>query len=162
MGPAAAANSCEAGEQGGSRSAQARGARRSQLRLRKARQADQWHPTRYAAPAPPGRHVVTRQAKGNAAFSAGGFEEAVKYFSDAIELDPTNHVLFSNRSAAQVEHAAARHGRLRALACAQFGPLTALTSREHPWMGARLRGDGKGQGTAATAQARALCSHTPG
>lgn len=40
------------------------------------------------------------KAKGNAAFSAGRFEEAVTHFSDAIKIDDTNHVLFSNRSAA--------------------------------------------------------------
>ena len=40
------------------------------------------------------------QAKGNAAFSAGRFPEAAEHFSAAIALDPSNHVLFSNRSAA--------------------------------------------------------------
>ncbi|GFH17098.1 uncharacterized protein HaLaN_13654, partial [Haematococcus lacustris] len=40
------------------------------------------------------------KAKGNAAFSAGQYEEAIDFFSQAIELDPKNHVLFSNRSAA--------------------------------------------------------------
>ncbi|XP_072989022.1 hsp70-Hsp90 organizing protein-like [Typha latifolia] len=40
------------------------------------------------------------KAKGNAAFSAGRFDEAVGHFSDAIALAPANHVLFSNRSAA--------------------------------------------------------------
>ncbi|KAK3144127.1 hypothetical protein QOZ80_4AG0309120 [Eleusine coracana subsp. coracana] len=40
------------------------------------------------------------KAKGNAAFAAGRFEEAVKHFSDAIALAPDNHVLHSNRSAA--------------------------------------------------------------
>ena len=42
------------------------------------------------------------QAKGNAAFSAGSFEEAIEYFSKGIEADGSNHVLYSNRSAAQV------------------------------------------------------------
>lgn len=40
------------------------------------------------------------QAKGNAAFSAGKFDEAVTHFTDAIAVDPQNHVLYSNRSAA--------------------------------------------------------------
>ena len=40
------------------------------------------------------------KAKGNAAFSAGRYEEAARHFSDAIALAPGNHVLYSNRSAA--------------------------------------------------------------
>ncbi|XP_051114985.1 hsp70-Hsp90 organizing protein 3 [Andrographis paniculata] len=40
------------------------------------------------------------KAKGNAAFSAGNFNDAVLHFTDAINLAPTNHVLYSNRSAA--------------------------------------------------------------
>lgn len=42
------------------------------------------------------------QAKGNASFSSGDFEEAIKFFTEAIDLDSSNHVLYSNRSAAKV------------------------------------------------------------
>ncbi|CAA0194845.1 Tetratricopeptide repeat [Arabidopsis suecica] len=40
------------------------------------------------------------KAKGNAAFSSGDFTTAINHFTEAIALAPTNHVLFSNRSAA--------------------------------------------------------------
>lgn len=39
------------------------------------------------------------KAQGNAAFAAKDFEKAIYYFSKAIEAAPTNHVLYSNRSA---------------------------------------------------------------
>lgn len=38
--------------------------------------------------------------QGNKAFSAGDFPLAVTLFTQAIELAPTNHVLYSNRSGA--------------------------------------------------------------
>lgn len=40
------------------------------------------------------------KAKGNAAFSSGNYTDAIRHFTDAINLAPTNHVLYSNRSAA--------------------------------------------------------------
>ncbi len=42
------------------------------------------------------------QAQGNKAFQAGQFEEAIKHFTAAINLEPSNHVLYSNRSASHV------------------------------------------------------------
>eukprot|EP01016_Furgasonia_blochmanni_P014917 TRINITY_DN1797_c0_g1_i3.p1 TRINITY_DN1797_c0_g1~~TRINITY_DN1797_c0_g1_i3.p1 ORF type:complete len:608 (+),score=221.37 TRINITY_DN1797_c0_g1_i3:156-1979(+) len=40
------------------------------------------------------------KTKGNAAFTAGNYEEAVEHFTKAIELNPNDHVFYSNRSGA--------------------------------------------------------------
>ncbi|KAI8812832.1 hypothetical protein BJ742DRAFT_791957 [Cladochytrium replicatum] len=40
------------------------------------------------------------KALGNKAFSSGAYKTAIDYFTQAIEQDSTNHVLYSNRSAA--------------------------------------------------------------
>ncbi|XP_052170641.1 hsp70-Hsp90 organizing protein 3-like [Diospyros lotus] len=40
------------------------------------------------------------KARGNAAFAAGDYSTAIRHFTEAIDLAPTNHVLYSNRSAA--------------------------------------------------------------
>ena len=43
-------------------------------------------------------HATQYKEKGNACFKAGDFAGAVGAYSEAIALDPSNHVLYSNRS----------------------------------------------------------------
>jgi stress-induced-phosphoprotein 1 len=38
--------------------------------------------------------------RGNKAFAAKDYDSAIQFFSQAIAIDPKNHVLYSNRSAA--------------------------------------------------------------
>jgi stress-induced-phosphoprotein 1 len=44
--------------------------------------------------------ALQKKDLGNAALQQGDFNMAVKYYSEGIELDPRNHILYSNRSAA--------------------------------------------------------------
>ena len=39
----------------------------------------------------------------NAACQNGDFETAIKLYTEAISLDPNNHILYSNRSAAHIK-----------------------------------------------------------
>jgi tetratricopeptide (TPR) repeat protein len=45
--------------------------------------------------------VNTLKDQGNKAFAAKDYDKAVDLFTQAIALDPKNHVLWSNRSAAR-------------------------------------------------------------
>ena len=44
--------------------------------------------------------VEELKLKGNSAMQSENYDEAISYYTDAIRLDPSNHILFSNRSAA--------------------------------------------------------------
>lgn len=44
--------------------------------------------------------VDSVKAKGNACMASQDFEGAVNWYTKGIEMDPSNHVLYSNRSAA--------------------------------------------------------------
>lgn len=46
-------------------------------------------------------HFQVRQS--NAACQSGDFTTAVALYTDALALDPTNHILYSNRSAARLK-----------------------------------------------------------
>ena len=39
----------------------------------------------------------------NAACQSGDFEKAISLYTEAIKLDPANHILYSNRSAALIK-----------------------------------------------------------
>lgn len=40
------------------------------------------------------------KSKGNAALQAEKYDEAIDFYTQAINIDPSNHILYSNRSAA--------------------------------------------------------------
>ena len=49
------------------------------------------------------QQVEALKKKGNDAMQGGDFDGAVQFYSDAIDIDPNNHVLFSNRCAAYMK-----------------------------------------------------------
>ena len=66
--------------------------------------------------------VEDAKAAGNAAFKAGDNEEAVRCFSEASAEDPTNHVLYSNRSAANAKLGQYKDALLDANKCIDMKP----------------------------------------
>lgn len=62
------------------------------------------------------------KAKGNAALAEGKFAEAVEAYTEAIAIDATNHVFYSNRSAAYLSMGDAEHALEDAEACVKAKP----------------------------------------
>ena len=46
---------------------------------------------------------ATAKERGNKAFSSGDYEAAISAYTEAIAADSTDHVLYSNRSAANAK-----------------------------------------------------------
>ncbi|RLN96068.1 hypothetical protein BBJ28_00020849, partial [Nothophytophthora sp. Chile5] len=65
---------------------------------------------------------VEWKTKGNAALSAGNPKEAVECYTKAIELNPKDHVFYSNRSAAYLSLDDAEHALEDAESCIQTKP----------------------------------------
>jgi len=79
------------------------------------------------------------KAKGNAAFSAGNWLDAITSFSEAIECDPTDHVFFSNRSAAYLNSGSTTEALVDAKECVRLSPAWA---KGYSRLGAALWKDG--------------------
>ncbi|KAL7570066.1 hypothetical protein ACA910_017101 [Epithemia clementina (nom. ined.)] len=62
------------------------------------------------------------KAKGNAALQAGNTSEAIEFYTKAINADGTNHVYFSNRSAAYLKKGDANNALEDANACIGLNP----------------------------------------
>ncbi|CAG9463981.1 unnamed protein product [Pedinophyceae sp. YPF-701] len=92
------------------------------------------------------------KAKGNAAFSAGQHEEAIKWFSQAIDVAPSNHVLYSNRSASNAALKRWDDALADARKCTELNPTWA---KGFSRLGAALHGLGK-LADAAAAYAQGL------
>ena len=60
--------------------------------------------------------------QGNDAFQKGEFENAIRFYSQAIEIDPDNHILLSNRSAAYLKNDNKSKALYDAQKCVQVAP----------------------------------------
>lgn len=60
--------------------------------------------------------------KGNEAFQAGDVELAIRYFTQAIDIDPDNHIIYSNRSAAYMKADSKSKALYDAEKCVQLAP----------------------------------------
>mmetsp|Transcript_2032 Transcript_2032/g.3172 ORF Transcript_2032/g.3172 Transcript_2032/m.3172 type:complete len:580 (+) Transcript_2032:75-1814(+) len=80
------------------------------------------------------------KVKGNAAFSAKHYPEAIEFFTQAIAIDPSNHVLYSNRSAAEASLEDYEAAKASADKCVELKPEWA---KGYSRLGAALHGLGE-------------------
>ena len=59
---------------------------------------------------------------GNKQFNDGNFKKAIEFFNQAIDIDPNNHVLFSNRSAAHLSVGNGKEALSDANKCVELNP----------------------------------------
>ncbi len=59
---------------------------------------------------------------GNKFLQAGQFDEAINAYTEAINIDPTDHVFYSNRSAAYLSKGDASSARADAEKCVEISP----------------------------------------
>lgn len=64
----------------------------------------------------------TLKDKGNAAFQSGDYDKAISLYTEGIEHDPTNAVLFSNRSAAYLKEGLLDKAMRDAEMCIELDP----------------------------------------
>lgn len=60
--------------------------------------------------------------KGNAAFQANDIDGAIRYFSQALDLDPDNYIVYSNRSAAYMKADSKSKALKDAERCVELAP----------------------------------------
>eukprot|EP00931_Biecheleriopsis_adriatica_P021375 TRINITY_DN1398_c0_g1_i1.p1 TRINITY_DN1398_c0_g1~~TRINITY_DN1398_c0_g1_i1.p1 ORF type:complete len:813 (-),score=203.93 TRINITY_DN1398_c0_g1_i1:152-2554(-) len=84
--------------------------------------------------------AAERKAAGNACFAKADWAGAIAEFTEAIKLDPTDHVFFSNRSAAYLNLGQSKEAVEDAKKCVQLSPKWA---KGYSRLGAALWKDGK-------------------
>jgi tetratricopeptide (TPR) repeat protein len=66
-------------------------------------------------------HVELKN-KGNSAFQTGAYTEAIRLFTDAIDLNPNDHILYSNRSGAYASNGEYVKAKQDAFKCISLNP----------------------------------------
>ena len=77
--------------------------------------------------------VLANQCKdqGNIEFERGNYEGALKSFSQAIDLDPDNHIFYSNRSACHMKLDSISKSLYDAEKCIELAPTWSKVGRHH-------------------------------